>query len=59
MVHQHLPLTDAAMELLEEDDDEFARRRAVMRDEDDRASSTSSPAKCSGFGGLTSPTRSV
>ena len=34
---QHLPLVDAAMELLEADDDEFGRRCQLMRDEDGRA----------------------
>ena len=34
---QHLPLIDAAMDLLEADDDEFASRCALMRDEDGRA----------------------
>ena len=33
---QHLPLIDAAMELLEADDDEFARRCALMADEEGR-----------------------
>ena len=34
---RHLPLVDAAMELLEADDVEFARRCQLMRDEDGRA----------------------
>lgn len=34
---QHLPLIDAAMDLLEADDAEFGRRCQLMRDEDGRA----------------------
>ena len=34
---QHLPLMDAAMDLLEADDAEFGRRCQLMRDEDGRA----------------------
>ena len=34
---QHLPLIDAAMELLEADDVEFARRCRLMRDQKGRA----------------------
>ena len=34
---QHLPLIDAAMDLLPADDAEFARRCQAMRDEDGRA----------------------
>ena len=33
---QHLPLIDAAMDLLEADDAEFGRRCALMADEDGR-----------------------
>ena len=34
---QHLPLIDAAMDLLEANDVDFARRCRLMRDEDGRA----------------------
>ena len=34
---QHLPLIDAAMDLLDADDVDFARRCRLMRDEDGRA----------------------
>lgn len=35
--HAHLPLIDAAMDLLAADDAEFARRCALMADKDGRA----------------------